>query len=82
MTCLMIDVASLSLDSNDIKRISHPLVGGVILFSRNYENKKQLKLLVKSIRNIKHNILIAVDHEGGRVQRLGMTLLNYRRWHY
>jgi len=78
----MIDVASLSLDSNDIKRISHPLVGGVILFSRNYENKKQLKSLVKSIRKIKHNILIAVDHEGGRVQRLGMTLLNYRRWHY
>ena len=69
MSCLMIDVASLSLDSNDIKRISHPLVGGVILFSRNYENKKQLKSLVKSIRKIKHNILIAVDHEGGRVQR-------------
>jgi beta-N-acetylhexosaminidase len=45
------------------------LVGGVILFSRNYKNKKQIKALTASIRKIKKNILIAVDHEGGRVQR-------------
>ena len=69
MTCLMIDVASISLNSNDIRRIDHPLVGGVILFSRNYENREQLKSLVKSIREIKYDILIGVDHEGGRVQR-------------
>ncbi len=69
MTCLMIDIEELDLKNSDIKRIEHPLVGGIILFARNYENKLQLKNLIKSIRKIKKNILIAVDHEGGRVQR-------------
>ena len=65
----MIDLEALELTNSDIKRIKHPLVGGIILFSRNYENKFQLKELIISIRKIKKNILIAVDHEGGRVQR-------------
>jgi len=69
MTCLMVDVEGLELVHNDIKRIEHSLVGGVILFSRNFKDKAQLKDLVISIRNVKHNLLIAVDHEGGRVQR-------------
>ncbi|MAS00357.1 MAG: beta-N-acetylhexosaminidase [Nitrosomonadales bacterium] len=69
MTCLMIDIQELVLNNSDIKRIEHPLVGGIILFTRNYKNKQQLKNLIKSIRKIKKNLLIAVDHEGGRVQR-------------
>ena len=69
MTCLMIDIEGLELIDADIKRIKHPLVGGIILFTRNFKNKIQLKKLVISIRKLKENLLIAVDHEGGRVQR-------------
>ena len=65
----MIDVESYHLNIEDMQRIKHPLVGGVILFARNYQNKNQLKQLVSQIRDIKKNILIGVDHEGGRVQR-------------
>ena len=73
----MIDVESYHLNIEDIQRIKHPLVGGVILFARNYQNKNQLKQLVSQIRDIKKNILIGVDHEGGRVQRFkdGFTSL-------
>ena len=69
MTCLMIDIGSTELSYKDEERLQNELVGGVILFSRNYKNKKQVKALTASIRKIKKNILIAVDHEGGRVQR-------------
>ena len=73
----MIDVESYHLNIEDMQRIKHPLVGGVILFARNYQNKNQLKQLVSQIRDIKKNILIGVDHEGGRVQRFkdGFTSL-------
>jgi len=53
MTCLMIDVESTELSNKDIERLQHGLVGGVILFSRNFKNKKQIKLLVSSIRKVK-----------------------------
>ncbi|MSQ80438.1 MAG: beta-N-acetylhexosaminidase [Candidatus Methylopumilus sp.] len=67
---LMIDVEGLTLTNEDIKRIQHPKVGGLILFTRNYQDTHQLKALTDSIRNIRgHDFLIAVDHEGGRVQR-------------
>ena len=73
----MIDVESYYLNIEDMQRIKHPLVGGVILFTRNYQNKNQLKQLVSQIRDIKKDILIGVDHEGGRVQRFkdGFTSL-------
>ena len=73
----MIDVESYHLNIEDMQRIKHPLVGGVILFTRNYQNKNQLKQLVSQIRDIKKDILIGVDHEGGRVQRFkdGFTSL-------
>ena len=73
----MIDVESYHLNIEDMQRIKHPLVGGVILFARNYQNKNQLKQLVSQIKDIKKNILIGVDHEGGRVQRFkdGFTSL-------
>ena len=49
----MIDIEGLELINSDIKRIKHPLVGGIILFSRNYKDKPQLIKLIISIRKIK-----------------------------
>ena len=67
---LMLDVAGTELTADDIKRLQHPLVGGVILFARNFENCTQLKSLTASIHAARQPpLLIAVDHEGGRVQR-------------
>lgn len=66
---VMLDVAGLELDHDDIRRIQHPLTGGVILFARNYKNRKQLCELTAAIHTAKPGIVIAVDHEGGRVQR-------------
>ena len=66
---LVLDIEGTALNESDIRRISDPLVGMVILFTRNYENREQLTELCKHIHSIKPEILIAVDHEGGRVQR-------------
>ncbi len=67
---LMIDVAGLSLTVDERERLRHPLVGGVILFARNYVDPAQLKSLCAEIRELRTpRLLIAIDHEGGRVQR-------------
>lgn len=66
---LVLDIAATVLNESDIRRIADPLVGMVILFTRNYENREQLTHLCEQIHAIKPEILIAVDHEGGRVQR-------------
>lgn len=67
---IMLDVVGTTLSKDDIKRLQHPLVGGVILFKRNYDNNAQLKALTDSIHAVRQPpLLIAVDHEGGRVQR-------------
>lgn len=66
---VMIDVVGTTLSAADRVRLEHPLTGGVIIFTRNFNNKLQLKELNKEIRNTKPGILIAIDHEGGRVQR-------------
>lgn len=67
---VMIDVAGTQLDEVEKKRLSHPAVGGVILFSRNYENRGQLRQLVNEIKSLRSPaLLVAVDQEGGRVQR-------------
>lgn len=67
---LMIDIEGFVLTQEDIRRIEHPMVGGLILFSRNYKDTHQLKKLTDDIRKLRgHDFLIAVDHEGGRVQR-------------
>lgn len=73
---LMIDVAGTSLSDLDRERLCHPLVGGVILFSRNYESREQLAALCAEIHALRP-LPIAVDHEGGRVQRFrdGFTRL-------
>jgi beta-N-acetylhexosaminidase len=66
---VMLDVVGTTLDENDIRRIRHPLTGGVILFARNFKNRQQLMALTEAIHRERPGVLIAVDHEGGRVQR-------------
>ncbi len=67
---VMLDVVGTRLTAEDEARLRHPLVGGVILFARNFESPGQLAELTASIHALRAPpLLIAVDHEGGRVQR-------------
>jgi beta-N-acetylhexosaminidase len=66
---LIIDIAGRTLTDVDRGRLAHPLVGGIILFARNWENREQLVQLCAEIKAVKADLLICVDHEGGRVQR-------------
>jgi beta-N-acetylhexosaminidase len=66
---LIIDIAGLALTAKDRKRLKHPLVGGLILFARNWQDREQLTALCKDIKKLRRDLLICVDHEGGRVQR-------------
>lgn len=66
---VMLDVVGTTLAADDIRRIRHPLTGGVILFARNYKDRTQLTALCAAIHAARPGVLIAVDHEGGRVQR-------------
>jgi beta-N-acetylhexosaminidase len=66
---LIIDVAGTSLAPVDRRRLAHPLVGGMILFGRNWRDREQLTALCADIKSVRPDLLICVDHEGGRVQR-------------
>ncbi len=68
---LIVDVVATSLGEDDRRRLMHPWVGGVILFSRNFTDREQVAALCAEIRGLPRPepLLISVDHEGGRIQR-------------
>jgi len=66
---LILDIAETALTDVDRRRLAHPLTGGIILFGRNWQSRDQLSDLCAEIKSIRSDLLIAVDHEGGRVQR-------------
>ncbi len=74
---LMLDLKGLSLSDDEAQLLRNPEVGGLILFARNYEAPDQLQALMGQVREVRPDILVSVDQEGGRVQRLreGVTRL-------
>jgi len=67
---VMLDIQGTALTQEDRELLKHPATGGVILFSRNYESVEKLNELIQEIHNVRQSrLLVAVDHEGGRVQR-------------
>jgi beta-N-acetylhexosaminidase len=66
---LITDIAGPSITVEEKQWLKNPLLGGIILFTRHFESKQQLKSLVAELKSINSNLIITVDHEGGRVQR-------------
>jgi hypothetical protein len=66
---VILDVAGLALTKADRRRLAHPLVGGMILFGRNWQRPRAAVRLCAEIKAVRDDLLICVDHEGGRVQR-------------
>ena len=72
---LMLDFAGTTLDSSDRHLLRQPEVGGMILFARNTESPRQVRELINAVRAIRPDMLMAIDQEGGRVQRLRRDVL-------
>ena len=75
---VVLDIAGTTLNADDRRRLKHPLTGGLVFFARNWEDRRQLTALTAEIKKIRPDVLICVDHEGGRVQRFrtdGFTAL-------
>jgi beta-N-acetylhexosaminidase len=66
---VVLDIAGTTLNADDRRRLAHPLTGGLILFARNWQSRQQLTELTAEIKALRPDVLICVDHEGGRVQR-------------
>ena len=72
---VMLDIEGCELTDEDRRRLTHPQTGGIVLFSRNYRNPDQLADLCREIHALRDPpLVIAVDHEGGRVQRFRSPL--------
>ena len=73
---LIIDVNGVELSAEEAEILSHPYIGGVIIFSKNFESNEQLKNLINSIKKIRSpSLLIYIDQEGGSVQRIKSNIL-------
>lgn len=81
--CIVSSISGLELSAEDKAILEHPQLAGIVLFAHNYQNPLQLKHLIEQARRIRPNILVMVDHEGGRVFRFtpGFTSLPAAR-HY
>jgi beta-N-acetylhexosaminidase len=66
---VVFDIAGLALTDDDRRRLMHPLTGGLILFARNWQSRRQLTELNAEVKALRPDMLVCVDHEGGRVQR-------------
>lgn len=66
---VVLDIAGTTLNPDDRRRLQHPLTGGLILFARNWADRRQLVELTAEVKSLRPDVLICVDHEGGRVQR-------------
>ena len=66
---VLLDIAGTTLTAADRRRLKHPLTGGLTLFARNWQDRAQLTALCAEIKSVREDLLICVDHEGGRVQR-------------
>lgn len=66
---VVLDIAGTTLNADDRRRLKHPLTGGLIFFSRNWKDRRQLTELAAEIKDVRPDVMISVDHEGGRVQR-------------
>ena len=74
---LVVGLSGPVLTPEEREMLIHPLIGGVILFDRNHETPEQLRMLIAAVRTVRSPLVVSVDQEGGRVQRLraGFTRL-------
>jgi beta-N-acetylhexosaminidase len=66
---LVLDVAGTALTADDRRRIAHPMTGGLIFFARNFRDRRQITEVAAEAKSLRPDLLVTVDHEGGRVQR-------------
>lgn len=66
---IVLDTAGPTLSADDRRRLQHPLTGGLILFGRHWTDRQRLTALVAELKELRPDLLVCVDHEGGRVQR-------------
>jgi beta-N-acetylhexosaminidase len=66
---LILDIAGTELNADDRRRLQHPLTGGLIFFTRNFRDRRQITEVAAECKALRPDLLVSVDHEGGRVQR-------------